>query len=165
MASTLLYLKSKREEFKRIYNDLPENNKRRDEITKHIQDMTVNVDSTVKSSLVNSPFPLIIMETSGNIIWKSSKFVSEFANIDINQITKNLAKEIKLDILESKLNKEERKLNIQGVYELKNEQIITNKKILLIDDIYTTGATVNECAKVLKQQNCNVSILTIAKDL
>lgn len=83
------------------------NNKRRDEITKHIQDMTVNVDSTVKSSLVNSPFPLIIMETSGNIIWKSSKFVSEFANIDINQITKNLAKEIKLDILESKLNKEE----------------------------------------------------------
>ncbi len=83
------------------------NNKKRDELTRHIQDITVNVDSTVKSSLVNSPFPLIIMETTGNIIWKSSKFVSEFANEDINNITKNLAKEIKLDILEKTLNKNE----------------------------------------------------------
>ena len=33
------------------------NNKRIDEISKHIQDVTLNVDSTIKSSLVNSPFP------------------------------------------------------------------------------------------------------------
>lgn len=82
------------------------NNKRIDEISKHIQDVTFNVDSTIKTSLVNSPFPLIIMETDGNVIWKSSKFVSEFANTDINNVIKGLAKEIKLEILESKLNKE-----------------------------------------------------------
>lgn len=81
-------------------------NKGRDEISKHIQDVTLNVDSTIKTSLVNSPFPLIIMETDGNVIWKSSKFVSEFANTDIVNVIKTLAKEIKLDILESKLNKE-----------------------------------------------------------
>ena len=82
------------------------NSKGIDEISKHIQDVTLNVDSTIKTSLVNSPFPLIIMETDGNIIWKSSKFVSVFANTDISNITKSLAKEIKLDILDSKLNKE-----------------------------------------------------------
>ena len=82
------------------------NSKGIDEISKHIQDVTVNVDSTIKTSLVNSPFPLIIMETDGNVIWKSSKFVSEFANTDINNTIKVLAKEIKLDILESKLSKE-----------------------------------------------------------
>ena len=82
------------------------NSKGIDEISKHIQDVTVNVDSTIKTSLVNSPFPLIIMETDGNVIWKSSKFVSEFANTDIVNVIKSLAKEIKLDILESKLNKE-----------------------------------------------------------
>ena len=82
------------------------NSKRMDEISKHIQDVTLNVNSTIKTSLVNSPFPLIIMETDGNIIWKSSKFVSEFANTNINGILKSLAKEIKLDILESKLSKE-----------------------------------------------------------
>ena len=68
------------------------NNKRIDEISKHIQDVTVNVDSTIKTSLVNSPFALIIMETDGSVIWKSSKFVSEFANTDINNVIKNLAK-------------------------------------------------------------------------
>ena len=85
------------------------NSKRMDEISQHIQDVTVNVDSTIKTSLVNSPFPLIIMETDGNIIWKSSKFVSEFVNTDINNVTRSLAKEIKLDILEKKLSKDKNK--------------------------------------------------------
>jgi cyclic-di-AMP phosphodiesterase len=84
-------------------------NKRIDEISKHIQDVTFNMDSTIKNSLVNSPFPLIIMETDGTVLWKSTKFVSEFANTDISNIIKGLAKEIKLDIMENKLNKGNKK--------------------------------------------------------
>ena len=42
---------------------------------------------------------------------------------------------------------------------------IINKKILLIDDIYTTGATLNECSKILKQAGAEkVDVFTIAKD-
>ena len=68
-------------------------------------------------------------------------------------------------IEQSKLNKEERRQNIQGVYELKNKQLIENKKILLFDDIYTTGSTVNECSKILRQGNPNkIGILVLAKD-
>lgn len=68
-------------------------------------------------------------------------------------------------IEQSKLNKEDRIQNIQGVYELKNQQLIENKKILLIDDIYTTGSTVNECSKILQQGNPNkIGILVLAKD-
>lgn len=68
-------------------------------------------------------------------------------------------------IEQSKLNKEDRMQNIQGVYELKNQQLIENKKILLIDDIYTTGSTVNECSKILQQGNPNkIGILVLAKD-
>ena len=52
----------------------------------------------------------------------------------------------KKDIIEqSKLNKEQRQINIQGVYELYSPKKLKNKKILLVDDIYTTGSTVNEC--------------------
>ena len=66
---------------------------------------------------------------------------------------------------QSKLNKEERKQNIQGVYELKNQQLIENKKILLIDDIYTTGSTVNECSKILRQGNpTDIGVFVLAKD-
>jgi len=68
-------------------------------------------------------------------------------------------------IEQSKLNKEERQKNIQGVYQIRNLEKITNKKILLIDDIYTTGSTVNECSKILEQANPKkIGVLTIAKD-
>ena len=68
-------------------------------------------------------------------------------------------------IEQSKLNKEDRQQNIQGVYSLQNERLITNKKILLVDDIYTTGSTVNECCKILQQANPKtIGVLVLAKD-
>ena len=60
------------------------NNKRKSEISQHLQDLTLNVNQAAKNSLIYSPIPLIIVETDGNIVWRSTKFVSEFANIDIN---------------------------------------------------------------------------------
>ena len=92
-------------------------------------------------------------------------------------IAKEMAKKLQLEyncnclfktknvIEQSKLDKEERIKNIQGVYELKNKELLYNKKILLIDDVYTTGSTVNECSKILKQANpAKIGIFTIAKD-
>ena len=83
------------------------NNKRRAELTAHIKDLTLNVDSAAKSTLINSPFPLVIIETDGSIIWKSSKFIHEFANIDINNYLNSLVKEIKLEI-ENGINREKK---------------------------------------------------------
>ncbi len=74
------------------------NNKRKIELSEHIKDLTLTVDSAAKSTLINSPFPLIIIETDGNIIWKSSKFINEFANIDIKNYLNDIVKEIKLEI-------------------------------------------------------------------
>ena len=66
---------------------------------------------------------------------------------------------------QSTKNKEERKQNVIGVYDVKNEYKILNKKILLLDDIYTTGSTVNECSRILKKTGAKkVDIITIAKD-
>jgi len=68
-------------------------------------------------------------------------------------------------IEQSKLNKEERLINIQGVYSIKNKHRLINKKILLLDDIYTTGSTVNECCEILKKSKPKkIGVLTIAKD-
>ena len=92
-------------------------------------------------------------------------------------IAKKLSKEVKIPlqancllktrniIEQSKLNKEQRKQNIQNVYELKNGEILNKKRILLIDDIYTTGSTVNECAKILQQARPEkIDVLVLAKD-
>ncbi len=82
------------------------NSKRTAELSEHIKDLTLTVDSAAKSTLINSPFPLVIIETDGNIIWKSSKFIHEFANIDVNNYLNNIVKEIKLEIERNKEDKE-----------------------------------------------------------
>ena len=74
------------------------NNKRKAEISKHIQELTINVDSAAKNTLINSPFPLVILETDGNIIWKSERFNKEFANVDINTYLDEITKEVKQEI-------------------------------------------------------------------
>ena len=66
---------------------------------------------------------------------------------------------------QSTLSQSQRTSNVLGIYKVINSQIIKDKNILLIDDIYTTGSTVNECSKVLKQNGAKlVDVLTIAKD-
>ena len=86
------------------------NKKRKAELSEHLQDLTFHVDKTAKNTLINSPFPLIIIETDGNVIWKSTKFVQEFANIDINNIINDLLKEIKLEIENNEQNIEEKQI-------------------------------------------------------
>ena len=78
------------------------NNKRKNEISETLQDLTISVDSAAKSTLINSPFPLLILETDGNIIWRSSKFVSEFEKIDMNPYIDEMIEQIKKNIEESK---------------------------------------------------------------
>ena len=48
-------------------------------------------------------------------------------------------------------NRRERLRNIIGSFAVKNEELIKNQNIILIDDITTTGATLNEARKILKK--------------
>ena len=91
-----------------------------------------------------------------------AKEIAKIVGIDCNTSCLFKAKNI---IEQSKLNKEERQSNIQGVYELRNPQQLRNKKIIILDDIYTTGSTINECCKILqKAKPKTIRVLTIAKD-
>ena len=74
------------------------NSKKKSEIVNHIREITTDVNIATKKNLINSPIPLIIVETDGNIIWKSQKFIDEFKNIDISTYLMPLIKEIKLDL-------------------------------------------------------------------
>ena len=66
---------------------------------------------------------------------------------------------------QSTKNKNDRTQNVIGAYAVKNSEKIINKKILILDDIYTTGSTAGECAKVLKNAGAKwVDVVTIAKD-
>ncbi|HIP21469.1 MAG TPA: ComF family protein [Candidatus Pacebacteria bacterium] len=60
-------------------------------------------------------------------------------------------------------NRAERLKNQKNVFKLKNPEKIKNQNIILFDDVYTTGATINEARKVLKKagaKNIKVIVLT-----
>ena len=66
---------------------------------------------------------------------------------------------------QSSLKVAERKNNVKGVFKVLNKENIQNKNVILIDDIYTTGATLEECARVLKAAGAkSVLGFIIAKD-
>jgi len=51
---------------------------------------------------------------------------------------------------QAELTGTDRLINIKGVFEA-DKKLIKNKKIILIDDVFTTGGTLNECAFALRQ--------------
>lgn len=66
---------------------------------------------------------------------------------------------------QSSLKVIERKNNVKNAFEVLNKENIQNKNVILIDDIYTTGATLEECAKILKKAGAkSVLGFIIAKD-
>ena len=66
---------------------------------------------------------------------------------------------------QSTLSREERIINSKHVYEIRNKEKIKMKNIILLDDIYTTGSTADECSKILKLSGANnIGIITLAKD-
>ena len=106
-------------------------NKRKAEISEHIQELTINVDSAAKNTLINSPFPLIILETDGNITWKSSKFVSEFENIDIDNILNELVQEIKIEIEEKIASNNSNRTKDRSILK---EKVINDKNYRIIGE-------------------------------
>ena len=88
-------------------------------------------------------------------------------NIKSIQLQTNIIEKVKNIKPQSTLSKDMRIENVKNAYRLKKCDIcLKNKNILLIDDVFTTGSTVNECAKILLQTECNkVSIMVIIYDI
>lgn len=89
-----------------------------------------------------------------------AKEINKFLKVDIyKDLIK--AKNIKEQKL---LSKEDRFKNIKGAFSLKTNKNINNKRVLLIDDVVTTGATLYECEKLLRENGAySIKMLTVAK--
>lgn len=60
-------------------------------------------------------------------------------------------KKIKSNLIQADLDKEQRKENVRGIFMCPSKTEVKGKNILMIDDVYTTGATMEEAATVLKE--------------
>lgn len=64
---------------------------------------------------------------------------------------------------QSGLNRKERIENIRNAFYVRNKELLTDKTVLLVDDVFTTGSTVNECARMLKRNGAlAVYVVTLA---
>ena len=65
---------------------------------------------------------------------------------------------------QTQLSEAERRRNVRGVFSLNPEKSVENRSVLLIDDVYTSGATVNECSRCLKKAGAKeVYVITLAR--
>jgi len=87
-------------------------------------------------------------------------------------VARGLGSEVTSDVLlrrretipQSQLNKEERRKNVKGAFFIQKRANLELKRILLVDDIYTTGATLQECARALLEAGAQeVKALTVAR--
>ncbi len=94
--------------------------------------------------------------------YNQSELLARFISKRKNTPYSSLLVKIKSNSPQHTLLRNEREQNVVGVYSAKDSKNIY-KNILLIDDIITTGSTLNECVKVLKQKyNCNIYCATLA---
>jgi ComF family protein len=71
---------------------------------------------------------------------------------------------IRNTIPQVQLDHSERERNVRGAFAVRKQQEIMDKRLLLVDDVFTTGATVNECARVLKKSGAKeIIVLTLAR--
>jgi predicted amidophosphoribosyltransferase len=64
------------------------------------------------------------------------------------------------------LSRKERMKNLRRAFIVRHPESIAQKRILLIDDVFTTGTTVNECAKVLRKAGADaIFVLTLARTI
>lgn len=89
-----------------------------------------------------------------------AKYLS--SKLDIPLDIKNL-KRMKSTKIQNKLDRLERQQNVNGAFIVKNSNVFKSKRVLLVDDIFTTGATVNECSRVLSDSGTKeIIVITIA---
>jgi len=92
--------------------------------------------------------------------YNQSALIADYLGNLLNIQVKNaLIKRIKNTPSQTKLNRDQRIENMKDAFECKLN--LTDKKIIIVDDIITTGSTLNECAQVLKKQG-TVKVTAVA---
>lgn len=106
------------------------NSKKKTELETHIEEVAWGMNSTVKNNLHKSPIPILVVETDGDIIFRTPKFNKEFKEIDVTTYIESIIKEIKLEIENDERKKEITKQITIGkkVYKILCEYTISKKR-------------------------------------
>ena len=134
-------------------------------ITKNIIFSNKKAFQIIKSYDIIIPVPISKKRLKERGYNQSQLIAKQIAKATEMQLEEHCLYKNKNIIAQSMLNKEQREENIKGVYSIKHKEKLQNKKVLLFDDIYTTGSTANECCRIIKEAKTKkIGVMTIAKD-
>ena len=81
-------------------------------------------------------------------------------------ISTRILKRIRKTQTQTALTAEQRQQNVEDAFQVTKSDLVQNKSILLVDDVITTGATINQCAKVLLEAGSgDVYALALARPM
>jgi ComF family protein len=117
--------------------------------------LAVNNTEEIWQNSVLVPVPIHIKKFRERGYNQSEELAKELSKILKTPVISDVLIKIKETPPQMELNKSEREKNLLGAFALKkthtSDVSVFNKKVFLVDDVYTTGSTMNECAKVLKK--------------
>ena len=98
--------------------------------------------------------------------YNQSELISkELASMCDLAIYTNVLTKVKNNKPQSTLDQKEREENTKNVYKLINSEKIYNKKVLIFDDVFTTGATISACIREIEKASpSKIGVLTLARD-
>ena len=83
--------------------------------------------------------------------YDQSALLAKAVGVELGMKPVKLLKKIRHNRPQSGISKEEkRRANVMGAYRVTDPQFVVGKRILLLDDVLTTGSTAGECARMLK---------------
>jgi ComF family protein len=89
-----------------------------------------------------------------------SSGISEVAGLPVD--LKSLRR-ISASDTQTKRSRYERWMNVEGIFEVSDQEVFRGKHVLLVDDVITTGSTIESCAmELLKIEDCKVSVVALA---
>ena len=95
---------------------------------------------------------------------QSAVLAKELAELLGYRMDSGVVRRIRGTMTQTNLTATQRLSNVKNAFESRNEKRLAGKRVLLVDDVMTTGATVNACAKALKKGGASsVYVLTVAR--
>ena len=97
--------------------------------------------------------------------YNQTKLITSIISKRLKIKESNNLKKVNNTLTQGKLNRLERINNIEGIYYIENNLEFIGKRIVLLDDIYTTGSTIEECARVISESGAKeIFVIILARD-